>query len=98
VFVDETTPVRLAVMDRSGGVIASKDLPSVMLECISADGRFVIVRELDRVTGDWTVVGRDRSLAPIWRIGGANQLAIHQASGLLLSSSGNRLSAFLVPR
>jgi hypothetical protein len=95
--IDDGAPARVTVMDRTGRVLASKTLPRPVLEAISPDGRFIVAREIDASAQVW-LVGRDRALAPAWRVGPADTYAVSAESGLIVTWSGGEISAYTMPR
>ncbi len=95
--IDDGAPARVEVVDRAGRTLASKTMPRPVLEAISPDGRFILMREIDgraRVS----LVGRDRALAPAWRVGPADGYFVHEESGLILSWFNGRVSGYTTPR
>jgi hypothetical protein len=95
--IDDGAPARVAVMDRAGRVLASTTMPRPTLEAISPDGRFILMREIDGRARVW-LVGRDRALAPAWRVGPADGYYVHAESGLILSWAAGRVSGYMAPR
>jgi hypothetical protein len=95
--IDDGGPARVEVMDRTGRTLASKTMPRPVLEAISPDGRFILMREIDGQARVW-LVGRDRALAPAWRVGPADGYFVHAESGLILSWSAGRVSGYMAPR
>jgi hypothetical protein len=95
--IDDGAAARVVVMDRTGRVLASKDMPRPGLEAIPLDGRFILMREIDPSARTW-IVGRDRNLAPSWRIGGGDDYAVHAESGLVVAWSGGRIAGYVIPR
>jgi hypothetical protein len=97
VEIDDGAPGRVDVMDRTGRVLASKTMPRPVLEAISPDGRFIVAREIDARAQIW-VVGRDRALAPAWRVGPVDTYAVSAESGLIVTWSGGEISGYTMPR
>ncbi len=95
--IDDGGPARVEVMDRTGRTLASKTMPRPVLEAISPDGRFIMMREIDGRARVW-LVGRDRALEPAWRVGPADGYVVHAESGLVVSWSAGRVSGYLTPR
>jgi hypothetical protein len=95
--IDDGGPARVAVMDRTGRTLASKTMTRPVLEAISADGRFVLMREIDGRARVW-LVGRDRALEPAWRVGPADGYVVHADSGLIVSWAAGRVSGYMTPR
>jgi len=95
--VDDGGPARVEVMDRTGRSLASTTMPRPVLEAISPDGRFILMREIDGRARVW-LVGRDRALAPAWRVGPADGYVVDAESGLILSWSAGRVSGYMTPR
>ena len=95
--IDDGGPARVEVMDRTGRSLASTTMPRPVLEAISPDGRFILMREIDGRARVW-LVGRDRALAPAWRVGPADGYFVHAESGLILSWSAGRVSGYMTPR
>jgi hypothetical protein len=95
--IDDGAPARVAVMDRTGRTLAAKTMPRPVLEAISPDGRFILMREIDGRARAW-LVGRDRGLEPAWRVGPADGYSVHAESGLILSWAAGRVSGYMTPR
>lgn len=95
--IDDGAPGRLSIMDRSGRILVSKDLPRPTLECVSLDGRWILMREVDQAARTW-LVGRDKTLAPSWRVGQAERYAVSVESGLIVGWIGGRISGYWIPR
>ena len=95
--IDDGGPARVEVMDRTGRTLASKTMPRPVLEAISPDGRFILMREIDGRARVW-LVGRDRALDPAWRVGPADGYVVHAESGLIVSWSAGRVSGYMTPR
>jgi hypothetical protein len=95
--IDDGGPARVEVMDRTGRTLASKTMPRPVLEAISPDGRFILMREIDGKARVW-LVGRNRALEPAWRVGPADGYVVHVESGLILSWLAGRVSGYMTPR
>lgn len=95
--IDDGAPARVMVIDQSGRALASVTMPRPALEAISPDGRFILMREIDRSGAIW-LVGRNRSLAPAWRVGLADEYVVHAETGLVVAWSGEQVMGYTVPR
>jgi hypothetical protein len=93
---DEKRPARVAVMDRAGRVLAASSILRPMLEGVTDDGRYILIRETDATGRPW-LVGRDRSLAPAWRVLGGDRCAVSLEGSLIVTWSGERIAGLAIP-